>query len=191
MSKQQKPLIVTISGLPATGKTSIGNQLSREFDLPFISKDGVKELLFDSLGYSDREWSRKLGKATYPIMYYFAEAELKAKRSFILESNFNPMFETETFKMFKEKYSCDILVVNCITNGEVLYKRFIERAKKGERHPGHGDHLYYEEFKDLLLSGKSETFEIGSKIIEVETTNLDQIDLSEVRRYLKSNLSFD
>ena len=61
--------------------------------------------------------------------------------------------------------------------------------EKGQRHPGHRDHLNFEEFRESLLTGKSDTLDIDdTKIIEIETTNFDQVDLSEVMAYLKNNL---
>jgi len=188
MKKDTKPIAVIISGLPATGKTSIGKMLSEDFELPFISKDGIKELLFDSLGYKDRECSKKLGKSTYPIMYYFVESELKAQRSFIIESNFDPSFDNDIFTRFKEAYLCDFLIINCITDGQVLYRRFVERADSGERHPGHQDHLNHEEFKESLLSGVSKTLDIGATIINVDTTDFEQVNLIKVKNYIEKHL---
>ena len=51
---------VIITGPPASGKTSLGIKLVTELKLPFIFKDGIKELLFDSLGWKDRDWSKNL-----------------------------------------------------------------------------------------------------------------------------------
>ena len=65
--------VIIISGLPCTGKTTLGHKIAKRYNLPFISKDAVKESLFDSLGCDTREWSKRLGQATYPILYYFME----------------------------------------------------------------------------------------------------------------------
>ena len=45
--------LIIINGPPGSGKTHLGRFLARELWLPYFSKDGVKELLFDSLGWSD------------------------------------------------------------------------------------------------------------------------------------------
>lgn len=47
--------LIIITGLPGTGKTTLGRKLAEEFRLPFISKDDIKEFLFDNLGWKDRE----------------------------------------------------------------------------------------------------------------------------------------
>jgi predicted kinase len=52
----QKPTLILVSGAPGAGKTTIAARLSRNLRMPMVSKDAVKESLFDSLGWSDREW---------------------------------------------------------------------------------------------------------------------------------------
>jgi predicted kinase len=66
------PLLVIVSGPPCSGKTTLARWLAKELALPLIAKDNIKELLFDHLGWSDRAWSKKLGRATYPLIYYLS-----------------------------------------------------------------------------------------------------------------------
>src|SRR5438552_4231834 len=96
--------IVIVTGAPCTGKTTLGKRLADDLQLPFLSKDRIKETLFDTLGWSDREWSRKLGAATMEVLYSFMETELAAGRSFLVECNFKPEFDTSKFLRLKEKY---------------------------------------------------------------------------------------
>jgi predicted kinase len=182
------PTMIIISGLPCTGKTTLGRQFSEKYKLPMISKDSIKESLFDSLGYSDRERSKKLGKATYPILYYFCEENLKAQKSFIVESNFSPEFDTQKMLKLKRDYSANILIIQCGCEGETLFNRFKERSESGKRHEGHVDHLNYEEFKGSLLSGHLDILDIGATVIKINTTNIDDIELKEVDDYLESTL---
>ena len=45
-----KSLLIIINGAPCTGKTTLGRKLAKQLCLPFLSKDGIKEVLFDTLG---------------------------------------------------------------------------------------------------------------------------------------------
>jgi len=190
-----KTKMIIISGLPCTGKTTIGRKLSLKYNLPFISKDDVKESLFDSLGWKDREWSRKLGLATYPILYYFIEAQLKAGRSFIIESNFDPRFDNDNFMKLKESYKFDSLVIQCRTEGKILLDRFIKRSNSGQRHEGHRDHLNTDEFRDKLLAGDLEVLDVGGEVINLDTTDIQNISMDNIwsclDRLLRNNSKTD
>jgi ATPase family associated with various cellular activities (AAA) len=48
------PRVVLITGLPGTGKTTVGRRIADHFGWPFITKDAFKELIFNGLGWSDK-----------------------------------------------------------------------------------------------------------------------------------------
>jgi adenylate kinase family enzyme len=78
-----KPILILISGFSCTGKTTLASKIAKRYLLPSISKDEIKESLYDSLGYSDREWSKKLGIASYDLLYLFMNKLLVNKQSII------------------------------------------------------------------------------------------------------------
>ena len=45
-----KRFILLVSGAPASGKSTLARALAQIFAYPLISKDTIKESLFDSLG---------------------------------------------------------------------------------------------------------------------------------------------
>jgi len=165
-----KPLLIIIAGPAGTGKTTLGKCIASEFHLPFIHKDGIKELLFDTLGWSDRAWSRKLGAASMALLYHFVEVQLRAGQSCIVESNFIIPLATSNFLALKKKYDLEPLQLQCHCEGNVLFERFKQRAASSERHPGHVESLNLEEFKPTLLEGKLDTLDIGGTSSEIDTT---------------------
>jgi len=175
-----KPLVVIIAGPPCTGKTTLGKHIAAELHLPFIHKDGIKELLFDTLGWKDRAWSRSLGAASMTILFHFVEIQLRAGQPFIVESNFAPPLSTTSFLELKEQYDFEPFQIQCQTEGQVLFERFKQRAESGERHPGHVDRVSYEEFKSVLLKGKHEVLDIGGTLFEVDTTDFASIDYKKL-----------
>ena len=183
-----KPLLIIIAGPACTGKTTLGQYLAQELRLPFISKDGHKELLFDCLGWSDRAWSRKVGRASMEILFYFVESQLRAAQSFIVESNFSPPFHAERFLKLKQQYDFEPFQIQCICEGKVLLERFKHRAESGVRHPGHVDQLNYEEFKPILLKGRYDPLEIGGRICEVDTTDFVSIDYKKIVKEIRAAL---
>jgi predicted kinase len=175
-----KPLLLIVNGLPGTGKTTLARYLAGELCLPSIHKDDFKDLLFDNLGWSDRAWSRKVGLAAYALLFHFVEAQLKAGKSFIAESNFSAIYETPKFLTLKERYDFLPFQIQCVTQGEVLFERFRERAMSKERHPGHAEMTLIEELQPLLLKGRDAPLDIGGPLLEVDTTDFTTVDYKQI-----------
>ena len=178
--------LIIISGAPCTGKTTLAKKISSKFKLPLLIKDDIKELLFDSLGFKDRKWSQKLGIASYQILYKTIELLLQTNHSFIVETNFRPKFANQKFKNLQDKYKFKTLQIICETKGEILLKRFKKRSESGERHPGHVDHLNYNEFEEILLKEEHLALNIGGEILKVNTTDFDQIDYNLIFKEIRN-----
>ncbi len=185
----EKRTFIIITGLPGTGKTTLGRKLAKELQLPFICKDDIKELLFDGLGWKDREWSKKIGGASYDMLYYVTELLLKAEKSLIIETNFNPEFANQKLLELKEKYHFAPVQIRCFADGEVLFERFKQRAKSTDRHPGHVDGGSLEEFRPILLQGKIEALSMGGETLDVDTTDFDTVDYEKIVSVIKSAIN--
>jgi predicted kinase len=186
-----RPVVVVVSGPPCAGKTTIAKRIADRFSLPLMGKDSFKEALFDALGWKDRAWSKRLSRASLAMLFQFMEAQLAARCSCVVESNFRTEFDSARFVDLRERYAFEPVQIQCITDGGVLVARFKRRAESGERHPGHCDHLNYEEFEKTLLGGRLEPLAIGGRIIEVDTTDFNAINytgvFAEVSRALKGS----
>jgi predicted kinase len=177
-ARSQHPKVVIVTGLPCTGKTTLARRLSADLRLPLISKDSIKETLFDTLGWNDREWSRKLGAATMRLLYMWIEEELAAGRSFIVECNFKAEYDTTIFLELMERYPFTPFQIICHTEGPVLLERWKVRAVSGDRHPGHVDNLTLEEFTPLLLAGECPPLDIGGTLYLLDTSDFDRVNYS-------------
>ena len=183
-----KPLLIVISGPPCSGKTTLGLHLAKEFHLPCIGRDDLKESLFDSLGWSDREWSRRLGRASYQLLYLIIEKLVSAQVTCIVESNFNAQDATRRFLDIRQRYGFHTLQFLCVTEGGVLMRRFKERAQSGHRHPGHVEDTQQEEQNAVLLEGRIAPLDIGGKVIEVDSTDFSKIDYDNLFRAVRDCL---
>ncbi|HVX29130.1 MAG TPA: AAA family ATPase, partial [Nitrolancea sp.] len=87
MSGGTSPLLVIVSGPPASGKTTIAERLAGALNLPLLTKDSFKELLADTLHVDGIDWSKKLGAASFELLFSLAERLLVANVSVVIEGN--------------------------------------------------------------------------------------------------------
>ena len=71
---------ICIAGMPASGKTTAALRLSGKLGIAMLSKDEIKEKLFDRIGFQSRQEKVQLGLAAMEILYYAAERCLAASR---------------------------------------------------------------------------------------------------------------
>lgn len=176
--RTEKLPVIIITGYPGTGKTTLGKKISEKFGMPFISKDEIKEILFDSLGWSDVEWSIKLGAASYDLMFYFAKKIIGLGKPFILETFFSEISEKEII-ILEKKFNIYPIQVVCTAPAETIISRVQNRVDLGQRHPGHVDQTREEELK-IKVSKEYQPLNIGGLLIEIDTTNFDKIDYDQL-----------
>lgn len=58
---------VLVSGLPGSGKTTIGRPLADRLSTALVARDTIKEALRDRLGGGNRDWSRRLAIVRHEI----------------------------------------------------------------------------------------------------------------------------
>jgi predicted kinase len=169
------PLVVVVTGPPASGKSSIARDLAERLPAPLIAKDPVKETLFDALGTGDPDWSRKLGIATYAILFLTLEQELAAGRSCVLEANFDHNEASAQLAAIQLRHPFRALQIVCTASRELLIDRFISRA--GSRHPGHIDDERLEDVIESIDAGRWRALELDGETIEVDTTDWSTVDV--------------
>jgi predicted kinase len=179
-------VVVIVTGPPGSGKTALGKRLAKDLNLPFLHKDGIKDILFDTLGWKDRERSMKLGRASIELLFSVMEWTLQAGNSLLTECAFIPNYHTPRFLALQNKYGFSPVQVYCTARPEILYERFRKRAESGERHPGHLDGLItQEQLCESIRQGKYEPLKIGGGFIEVETSSFETIDYPGLLAYLE------
>ena len=173
-----RPWLVVVCGPSGAGKSSLAAPLSELLQLPLLSKDDLKEVLFDTLGWGDRERSRALSDAAYRLMFHVAERELKAGRSFMVEANFRPEAATALAAMVAANRSAAVRV-RCFAEPEVLMERLARRAEQKLRHPGHLDAELLPEAATLITEGG---VDLDGPLMEVDTTDPKTVDVGAVAK---------
>lgn len=181
--------LVVVTGHPGTGKTTLARRLTGDLRLPLFEKDGIKEQLFDSLGWSDRAWSRRLGVASIELLFQCMERTLAASVSTVVEGNFDPVLCTPRFQELRARYGCAIVQVICRADPEVVYARYHERWSAGQRHPGHVDESVFAELRARLDAGGDMTLPIEGPRFDLDMTDFATVDYAGLLRDVRSHLS--
>jgi predicted kinase len=180
------PRLIIVTGRPASGKTTLARWLAQELHIPVVSKDSIREVLFERLGWRDRPWAQLLGQASIDLMFHFAEIQLEAGRSLILDNAFDPALSVPRFRALLARYHAEIIQIICNADAETLFERFKARAASGDRHPGHGDEDVFEQLRSYLAQDRSPILDIDGAVVEVDTTDLARVDYQELLNQVKS-----
>ncbi|MDQ1604330.1 MAG: hypothetical protein QOE01_2175 [Actinomycetota bacterium] len=162
---------VLVSGPPASGKTTLARQLAPLLGLPLLAKDTLKESMFDSLGASDLEQSRRLGRCAVDALLALARVSGGA----VLEAPWYPDRAGELADLPGR-----VVEVFCRVDRETARRR---HAGRRDRHPGHfdGERDHHE-----LWQSVGEPVAGGWPVVEVDAaTPIDAAALArELRRVL-------
>ncbi len=180
------PLLVIVLGPPASGKTTLARRLAAGLSWPLMTKDMIKEELYEVLGGEDIEQSRRLGHASIMLLLQFAEVQVAAQRSCLVECNFRRRWHNVHFRALQERYPYEPLQVLCRASHSVLAERYRRRAESGERHPVHMDAGRLGEYDEALVREQSVPLEIGGRVIEVDTTDFAAIDYAALVEQIRA-----
>ena len=175
---RQPTRIVVVTGPPASGKTTLAAAISEQSGVPLIAKDGIKERLYEAFGSGDREWSRWLGRATYPLIFHFLEAHLRVGCAAVVEGTFGPESANGEFAALHVRWPFEALQVFCWAPDEILLTRYAARAP--ERHPGHVDAWMIEEIRTQLASGRWQPLQLPGELLRVDTRSFESLDLEAI-----------
>ena len=153
---------VVVAGPPGSGKTTLARPLSQELQLPLLSKDAIKEALFDTLGSGDLEWSQQLGRASHRVMYAIA-AETQGA---VLESHFWRGLAERDLRAL----STTIVQVYCRCPTELAAERYLHRIDSADRHPGHFPQHQAEEVTRSWREAGLQPLDLDGVLIEVDTS---------------------
>jgi len=129
----RKPFVV-ISGLPGSGKTTLGRQLAPALNLAFIDKDDILDRLFEAKGVGDAAWRRTLSRESDMIL----EHEATRSDGAVLVSFWHVpgmASDSGTPTAWLQDGSHHLINVHCVCEPDIAASRFLERR----RHPGHLD----------------------------------------------------
>ena len=162
MGKFMSKVIILISGMPATGKTSFASWLSTELKIPLVCYDNIKSKL----------------SSAYDMFWFMLEEICKSSSPVIADYIFTNQ-TNEFIDNMSNKYGYKIISVHFDCDTEIAYERFLERAKNIEG----GDKIRlnkisFDEFNEEVKQNKN--FNYGNVRIDVNTNNFETISYQQI-----------
>ena len=167
MEENRKLLLIT--GDIAAGKSTFANILSQRYNTNVFFKDSIKEVLGDTIGFSNREENKKLSNASMELMFFIFSEFAKLGKGLILESNFHRA-ELERLQKMAQDNGYDVLTIALFGDVEVLHARYLNRMTNENRHSVHLSTTIdkFEDFKKC--SDYLKRIDIPGKVIRIDAT---------------------
>ena len=181
-----KPLLIIVNGLPASGKTTLAKWLSANLQLPVFSRDIFYETLYDALECQNNDCPPLLGVASFKLLYTITSTILAAGNPLIVEGFFGlPELRSAEFMQIQQVCNFESFQIICKTDGQVLLERFLARCKTTERHNGHQDLEWLEQNRERMLQGELAPLTLGGQLVEFDTTNPLSYDYANLVRQIR------
>jgi predicted kinase len=176
-----KPVLIIVSGLPGTGKTTLARRLAADLRLPVFSRDGLYETLYDALECQSNGCSPLMGHTAFTLLYFVAGSILAAGQSLIVEGFFgNIELRSAEFLRLQHSANFEPFQILCKADGRILLERFLARTGTSERHAGHRDLEWIEQNKEQLLQGCLTPLALRGQIIEIDTSTPHSFDYADL-----------
>ncbi len=180
MSDAVRPLVVIVGGAPGSGKTTLAAPLAKTLELTLLSKDLIKESLMDSLGVSELAMSRRIGSATWELLYRVAAWLLDAGAGFVIEGNFEARAREPLKHLTLRSRAVQI---SCRCADSLSQERYERRSVAAGRHPGHMDAVRIE--RGQLATSTFGPVDLGIPTLIVDTTDGYRPTLEQILQFAR------
>ena len=168
------PVLVLVNGPPCAGKSHLTEVLAASTSLPIMTKDMIKETVYDSAGWADRDWSRRLGAAATVLLWVFARSLLSQGQDCLIEANFRASLAANELARLASDLDFTSAQLFVTAVPAVLTERFRTRARLRTRHPGHLDaELQHEYSEGSIPEDQLRPIPGTDRLIRLDTTEIE------------------
>ena len=176
----KQALCTYVTGLPASGKTTVARYLANRLKFTLLDKDDFLEQLFDELISVDMVKRGQLSRQADPL---FINAALQQEKVVLVSHWRSPLSETSSgtpVDWLAEHFN-QVIEISCVCSVEVASQRFIQR----KRHPGHNDdsrslsdiRLWFKQYASMLPMGVGKNVQVNTESAHWQTQLLQQLKL--------------
>lgn len=162
------PHLLVVSGLPASGKSTLATALAAHLHWPLVTKDDYKKILLDAAPPEKRlQEAETNGPLSFALMWHVADIILQAGVNVVLEAHFHrPQSELKILELAEQR-GAKLAQLFCEAPLAELNERHARRVASGKR-PGI-DRPF--EFSQLPPSANWEPLNLGdAPLLRLDTT---------------------
>lgn len=181
-----KPLLVIVTGSPASGKTTLARLLADKINCPIFSRDEFKEGLINTLGLAHTQLDHSVDMQIYDTFFEAINLVISKGISIITEAAFQDKLWRP--KLINLLGKAEIRIVICRTNPDLLKIRFDNRLLNNPgREKYHGDrpvNVSTEQFISLIEN--YDPVSIDAPTLQVDTTDNYNPAIEDIINFIKA-----
>ncbi|HSV10735.1 MAG TPA: AAA family ATPase [Hanamia sp.] len=184
-----KPLLVVVTGTPASGKTTLAHILAAKINCPVLSRDKFKEGYLNTLNLAHNHLDKATDVHVNETFFEATDLLISKGISIIIEAAFQDKLWRPKLLNFLHK--AEVRIIICRTNVQLIKARFTNRfSNDPNREKYHGDKsisLSGEEFASLTKNYKP--VNIDAPTLQVDTTHNYNPDIEEIIKFIRLKTS--
>lgn len=163
-------MLIVVTGLPGTGKTTIAEALAKETDAVVFSTDKIRKMIFEKPVYDEED-----KRIVYDELFSQTGKYLAMGKNVILDGTFYTKVLRQRAKEVGKSFREEVYFVYCETPEELLKERINKRKDKFSD----ADYSVYLKMKKIF-----EEFE--EDVIIIDTSNPVNTNIDIIKRIIHS-----
>ena len=189
LREMNKPLLVVVTGSPASGKTTLVHILGHKIHCPILSRDEIKEGYINTLNLAHNQLDTSADMHVYDTFFEAIELLISKGISIIIEAAFQDKLWRPRLLNLLSKAAVRIII--CKTNPDLVKGRFINRLSinpnRGKYYGDQSLSLSPERFSSLVENYVP--VNVDAPTLQVDTTDNYNPAIDEIINFIKQETS--
>lgn len=179
-----KNTVILISGMPATGKSTFSDWLSRKLHAPLVSYDRILAKFTDLTAKDPGSLKDHPGLSMLPYEFFLFELEepMRSSALFLADYIFSGK-QAELLDRLMAQYEYQSINIHLNASPETAYRRFLRRNAQDTESEKIRPAVSLEDFRDATAQNRD--FRYGDHLIEVDTEDFSQLSYDSIYEAVK------
>ncbi len=164
---------VVVSGVAGAGKSTLARALAQGLAVVLLSKDRLKEAMYEAFPVNATEPSLRLSAAAMHVLY---DTAAHSPAGAILDANWRPEVDCPRL----ERLSLPLVQVFCDVPPAIAQQRLVERVASGRRHRVHRDAMDPDILQRMVREAAEpgQPLPLSGPVVRVDTSRV--VDVTSV-----------